>query len=168
MCAFVIPVLRMQDDGAAARPAAVPSGMIGRIVASSDGPRAAIPATAWVSATTAEAAALEQLEGRHPLALAHYANHPPAGAAPNAAIASFNFSLRSLGGDGSSSSGGDGGGSSVDCSMSPTDHHHSSEAGGSSSTPPGPWLRAYVPNLDYTAECDAHYLLSKVCLMLGL
>lgn len=31
------------------------------------------------------------LQGRHPLALGHFANHPPAGAQPNVMVASFDF-----------------------------------------------------------------------------
>jgi len=37
--------------------------------------------------------ALRLLEGRHPLALGHFANHPPPGAAPNVAIAPFDLTL---------------------------------------------------------------------------
>jgi hypothetical protein len=37
--------------------------------------------------------ALGWLEGRHPLALAHYVNHPPAGEHPNVALAPFDLTL---------------------------------------------------------------------------
>lgn len=117
-------------------------GLIGRIIAASDGTQRPIPPTTWINATSAEAAHLELLEGRHPLALAHFANHPPAGAAPNTVIASFKVKV--TGGGGSSSSHGVGGSSS------------------SSSMAEDPCLRAYVPNIDYCEECNPKQLLHDV------
>ena len=77
------------------------------------------------------------LEGRNPIALAHYANHPPPGSVPNAMIASFAFRPAGCSQQGSSSSGIDG-------------------AAGE------PWLRAYVPNINYKFQCSREDLLSQV------
>ena len=37
------------------------------------------------------------MQRRHPLALGHYANHPPAGVLPNVQIAAYDFPVRSTG-----------------------------------------------------------------------
>lgn len=86
------------------------------------------------------------LEGRNPLAMAHYANHPAQGQVPNAVIASFTF--RPAGWTGSSGS--DDGSSSSD---------------GSSGVEP--WMRAYVPNINYSFKCSHEDLLTRVSLSLG-
>ncbi len=73
-------------------------GLVGRIAAMSDGPIEPIPATEWVHATTGEAAQMERLlEGRHPLALAHFANHPGHGASPNTMIAPYSLRISGSG-----------------------------------------------------------------------
>jgi hypothetical protein len=86
------------------------------------------------------------LEGRNPLAMAHYANHPGPGSVPNAIIASFTFKpvVSSSSGDGDGSSYGGGGSSS------------------SSLDPVEPWVRAYVPNINYSYQCHQEDLLTKV------
>lgn len=122
-------------------------------MAASDGPRKPIPETTWVKATTAEAAHLELLEGRHPLALAHFANHPPAGAAPNAVIASFNFKLQPAGSSVSSALSDSGSAEQASGSSSSSSEGHARDA---------PWLRAYVPNIDYCEECSCEHLLNTV------
>jgi hypothetical protein len=101
----------------------------------------------------AEAAQLEMLEGRHPLALAHYANHPPAGSAPNAVIANFSFKLPAAGAATSPSS-------SDQATGRQQSQHNSSSS--SSSDSAAPWLRAYVPNIDYVEECSQQHLLRTV------
>jgi hypothetical protein len=121
---------------------------------------------------TGEAAALEMLEGRHPLALAHFANHPPAGAAPNAVIASFTFAPigcqqpeQQQGAAAAEAAGGSAGrGAGGDASSG-------SSSGGSSSralTLPPAAERAYVPNIDYAFACDAQHLLSHEVSCVGL
>lgn len=135
-----------------------------------------------------EAAALELLEGRNPLAMAHYANHPPPGERPNAGIASFTFrpvgcsheggsqrtqQQQQLGAfpagqlqHGSKTSG-------SRSSSAPDDYatggSSSSSSGGSGSgvqlqkaVEQEPWVRAYVPNVNYTLKCDEKHLLTHV------
>ncbi|KAF6263462.1 hypothetical protein COO60DRAFT_1635090 [Scenedesmus sp. NREL 46B-D3] len=162
---------------AASLPSAPASkGLIGRMVAASDGPRKPIPGTTWVNATSAEAAQLEMLEGRHPLALAHFANHPPPGAAPNAVIANFSFKLPAAGTAAisrSSSSSSDKAASSsssdqaASSQMSPQSRGDSCSSSSSSSSA-APWLRAYVPNIDYAEECTQQHLLNKEVSCVGL
>lgn len=96
-----------------------------------------------------EAAALEMLEGRNPLASAHYANHPGVGSVPNAIIASFTFKPvgSSSGGSGGSGGRGDRG------------------SGGSSGEQTEPWMRAYVPNIPYSYQCSREDLLNRVSCM---
>ena len=125
------------------RPPPVPElpskkGVFGRMIAASDGPRLPPPPTTWVLATTAEAAALELLEGRNPLALAHYANHPGEGMAPNVMIASFSFKSGKQGVQG-----------------------EAGVAGGGEEEEEGR-LRAYVPNINYAMEITKQQVLEEV------
>ncbi|WIA16650.1 hypothetical protein OEZ85_013313 [Tetradesmus obliquus] len=145
---------------AAAVAAPASKGLIGRMVAASDGPRKPIPETTWVHATTAEAAQLEMLEGRHPLALAHFANHPPAGAAPNAVIANFTFKVPAAAAAAAKPS------SSSD--QAAMQESKSQESSSSSSSSAAPWLRAYVPNIDYVEECSQQHLLKTEVSCVGL
>lgn len=85
-----------------------------------------------------EAAALEMLEGRHPLALAHYANHPAPGTKPNTIIASFTFTPAGC--------------------RSPD----SITTGSSRGLQAPPYLRAYVPNITYQFQCNHRDLLEQV------
>lgn len=124
-----------------------PKGLVGRMVSASDGPKIPIPQTTkWVNPTTGEAAYLELLEGRNPFAMAHYANHPPAGAAPNTVIANFKFRLQLPGVWGG------------EVQQNITNINSSS----SSSAYDEPWLRAYLPNIEYSEECSHQQLLHKV------
>lgn len=104
------------------------------------------------------------LEGRHPLAMAHYANHPAPGCQPNAIIASFTF--RPPGWQRHSSAG-----SSSSSVQDPRDGSSSGSTGssdgvqGSSGSSEGEgeaWMRAYVPNIDYSFKCSHQELLTRV------
>jgi hypothetical protein len=97
-----------------------------------------------------EAAALEMLEGRNPLAMAHYANHPAQGQVPNAVIASFTF--RPAGCSGSSGS---------------SDGSSSNDSSSDGISGVEPWMRAYVPNINYSFKCRHEDLLTRVSLSLG-
>jgi hypothetical protein len=99
--------------------------------------------------STGEAAALEMLEGRNPLAMAHYANHPGPGSVPNAVIASFTFKPA---GCSDGSSGGSRGGSSDAVGSSSGEADQAAE----------PWVRAYVPNISYSYQCSQEDLLTQV------
>jgi hypothetical protein len=143
-------------SGGRAPPPPLPEkkGYVRIMVEASDGPRRPPPPTAWVAATTYEAAALEKLEGRHPLALAHFANHATAALPPNAMVAPVRFRLRRppARGGGGVEGGGEGGGD-----------------GGGDGEWEGPergeevWLRAYVPFLPYAMEPGApSHLLGEV------
>lgn len=96
------------------------------------------------------------LEGRNPLALAHFANHPAAGSVPNAIIASFSFKLQqqphqddAVAGTSSGAGGAGGVGDGDDSS-----HRKGAAA--------EPWLRAYVPNVNYSYQCSREDLLTQV------
>eukprot|EP00879_Flechtneria_rotunda_P015485 GHRR01016195.1.p1 GENE.GHRR01016195.1~~GHRR01016195.1.p1 ORF type:complete len:182 (+),score=57.07 GHRR01016195.1:757-1302(+) len=139
------------------------------MVTASDGPRKPIPQTTWVTATTAEAAALELLEGRHPLALGHYANHPPAGSQPNAVIASFTFKLdqlHSVAADSISNPAGISSSGSSTATVTESSRQHGSRS--SSQSTVAPWLRAYVPNINYSEECSTEHLLTREVSCVGL
>lgn len=53
----------------------------------------------WLLLTSPSACYLQLLDPRHPLALAHLANHPGKGMTPNTMVASFTLKLNSSGGD---------------------------------------------------------------------
>ena len=61
-------------------------------------PRPAGAATPIGDAAAAEAALGTDVDGRHPLAVGHLANHPPAGAPPNVALAAVDVPLSALDG----------------------------------------------------------------------
>lgn len=88
------------------------------------------------------------LEGRNPLAMAHYANHPAPGQVPNAVIASFTFRPAGWRGHDAASISSDGSGT---------------EGGSEGSSAVEPWMRAYVPNINYSFKCSHEDLLTRVC-----
>jgi hypothetical protein len=132
------------------------------MVEASDGPRRPPPPTEWVAATTYESASLELLEGRHPLALAQFANHATRALPANTMVAPVRFRLRvarppptdKAAADGAAAaaatSGGGGGGG----------------AAGVAVEEPGPdepgWLRAYVPFIPYAMEPGLAHLVQEV------
>lgn len=51
------------------------------------------PGAAWVAADQPLDAALNLVDGRHPLATAQFVNHPPPGVKPNVLLAPFDLRL---------------------------------------------------------------------------
>lgn len=54
------------------------------------------PGRTWPLQTCPEAAVLGYLEGRHPLALGHLVNHPPAGVMPNVVEVPFDWEAQKV------------------------------------------------------------------------
>lgn len=137
--------------------------LLQRIAVASDGP--AVPvmeSVTWVTPTTGEAAALELLEGRHPLALAHYANHPGEDSAPNTMLAPFTWRLplaRRADRDGRDNDDGD---SSDDEEAAGDEQQERQSAQPPGVAGAGPWVRAYLPTLGYGRELSAEVLREEV------
>ena len=146
-------------------------GRLRRILEAADGPRRAPPPTEWVTPTSYEAGvALELLEGRHPLALAHFANHATRALPPNAAVAPVRFKLArrrrrpagggSGGSDGSSGRGKEGSSSGAEGNAQGDDDGVGGVGEIDGDEPA--WLRAYVPFAPYAAEPSRAQLLEEV------
>lgn len=71
---------------------AKPWGVGQQVLSEAGGSATAAAGAAWPATPRSEAERnLALVEGRHPLALAHFANHPPPGVAPNVMVAAFDL-----------------------------------------------------------------------------